>query len=56
MDKHQAQNFIEETFEQPFDKPRFTVFVKNLLNKIDEAKAFHARGDVKESFRTVVKT
>jgi len=56
MDKHQAQNLIKETFEQPFDKPRFTVFVKNLLNKIDESKAFHARGDVKESFRTVVKT
>lgn len=56
MDKQQAQNRIEETFEKPFDKTRFTVFVKNLLNKIDESKAFHAHGDVKESFKTVVKT
>ena len=56
MDKQQARDLIKKTFEQPFDKPRFTVFVKNLLNKIDESKAFHARGDVKESFRTVVKT
>jgi len=56
MDRQQAQNRIEETFEQPFDKPRFTVFVKNLLNTIDESKAFHAHGDVKESFRPVVKT
>ncbi len=56
MHKQQAQNRIEETFEKPFDKTRFTVFVKNLLNKIDESKAFHAHGDVKESFKTVVKT
>ncbi|MCD6440215.1 MAG: class I SAM-dependent DNA methyltransferase, partial [Candidatus Marinimicrobia bacterium] len=35
MDKQQAQNIIKETFENPFDKDRFTGFVKNLLNQID---------------------
>lgn len=56
MDKQQARDLIKKTFEQPFEKARFTVFIKNLLNKIDESKAFHARGDVKESFKNVVKT
>jgi len=32
MDKKQAQAIIEKTFEQPFDKGRFTNFIVNLLN------------------------
>ena len=56
MDKRQAQEIIRETFEAPFDKERFTYFIKNLLNSIDESKAFHARGDVKEMYRNVIKT
>ncbi|MEA3421760.1 MAG: class I SAM-dependent DNA methyltransferase, partial [Acidobacteriota bacterium] len=50
------KEIIRETFENPFDKVRFTIFIKNLLNNIDESKAFHARGDVKEMFRSVIKT
>jgi hypothetical protein len=46
MDKQQAQNFIEETFEQPFDKPRFTVFIKNLLNRIEETPTTVYRGNL----------
>jgi len=37
MDKQQAQNIVKATFENPFDKGRFTQFVKNLLNSIEEA-------------------
>jgi len=37
MDNHQAQNLIKETFESPFEKSRFTGFVKNLLNQIEDA-------------------
>ena len=37
MDKQQAKNIIEETFEKPFDKDRFIRFIKNLLNRIEEA-------------------
>ena len=37
MDKQQAQNIIKETFENPFDKDRFTGFAKNLLNQIDDS-------------------
>jgi hypothetical protein len=56
MDKQQAQKIIKDTFERSFDMGRFTVFIKNLLNRIDESKAFHAHGYVKEGFRGIIKT
>ncbi len=56
MDKQQAQEIIKDTFESSFDKVRFTNFIKNLLNNIDESKAFHAHGYVKEGFRGIIKT
>jgi len=37
MDKQQAQYIVRETFESPFDKGKFTSFVKNLLNSIQDA-------------------
>jgi hypothetical protein len=37
MDKQQAQELIKETFERSFDVVRFTNFIKNLLNRIDDA-------------------
>ncbi|MBE7545921.1 MAG: class I SAM-dependent DNA methyltransferase [Planctomycetia bacterium] len=36
MDKQQAKQIIQETVENPFDKGRFTLFIKNLLNHIEE--------------------
>jgi hypothetical protein len=36
MDKQQAQQIIRETFENPFDKERFSNFIKNLLNRVEE--------------------
>jgi hypothetical protein len=36
MNKQQALQIIRDTFENPFDKARFTGFIKNLLNRIDE--------------------
>ncbi len=56
MNKEQAKALIKDTFEASFDKEKFTKFIKDLLNRIDESKAFHARGDVKEMFRNVIKT
>jgi len=44
MDKKQAQSIIKETFEKPFDKAKFTGFVKNLLNTIKE-DTFTYRGN-----------
>jgi len=56
MDKPAAARIIRDAFENPFDKGRFAYLVKNLLNDIDETKAFHAHGYVPESFRDYVRT
>ena len=37
MDKQQARNLIKDTFEQSFEKARFTAFIKNLLNRCEDA-------------------
>ncbi|MGB4291648.1 MAG: hypothetical protein WBJ37_02040, partial [Bacteroidales bacterium] len=44
MDKEQAKRLIQETFESPFDKGKFSVFIKNLLNTPEE-KNFTYRGN-----------
>jgi type I restriction-modification system DNA methylase subunit len=56
MDKKQSQEKIRATFESPFDKDRFVSFIQDLLNYIDGSKAFHARGDVKEMFKHIIRT
>lgn len=56
MQKLQAQNIVKETLQNDFDKERFLYFVKNLLNRVDELKAFHARGYVPEAYKSYVKT
>lgn len=56
MNDQQARELIKKTFEQQFDKTRFINFTRELLNTIDMSKAFHAHGDVKESFRSVIRT
>ncbi len=56
MQKAQAQNLVKETLQNDFDKERFIYFVKNLLNKVDDSKAFHAHGYVPEEYKTFVKT
>ncbi len=43
MDHRQAQAQIKEIFEQPFDRERFTLFARNLLNDFDE-RDNHYRG------------
>jgi hypothetical protein len=51
-----AKQLVRETLQNSFDKERFIYFVKNLLNTIDDSKAFHARGYVPEIFKDYVKT
>jgi len=46
MDKQQARDLIKKTFEQPFDKVRFTAFIKNLLNRIEETPTTVYRGNL----------
>ena len=59
MDKEQAKAKIKDTFESPFDKNRFTLFIKDLLNRVDASKAFPkplTGSYIKESFRDCVKS
>ena len=56
MDKNACYKIVRETFQNPFDKERFLYFIKNLLNTIDDSKAFQARGYVPEMYKNYVKT
>ncbi|MDO8513926.1 MAG: TaqI-like C-terminal specificity domain-containing protein [bacterium] len=56
MQKMQAQNIVKETLQNDFSRERFLYFVKNLLNKVDESKAFHAHGYVPEAYKKSIKT
>jgi hypothetical protein len=40
MDKQAAENLISNTFNRPFNESSFSNFIRNLLNDIDESKAF----------------
>ena len=54
MDKEPAKNLVKETLQSPFDKKRFVLLLKNMLNRFDESKAFRAKGYVKEKFKTTM--
>ena len=56
MTTKEAQQLVQKTFQNPFDKGQFVYFIKNLVNEVDESKAFHARGYVHEKYRDKVKT
>ena len=54
MDKQQARNLIQETFEQPFDKTCFTAFVKNLLNRIEESSFTYQGQFIPDAYKTYI--
>lgn len=56
MNKEQSIKIVQETFQKSFDKERFLYFIKNLLNNIDETKAFQIKSGqyIKESFRDYI--
>jgi len=56
MDKHQAQQKIRETFESSFDKNRFTGFIKNLLNKIEDAPFIYRGKYIPDAYKQYIKT
>ena len=56
MDKQQARNLIKETFEQPFDKTRFIAFIKNLLNRIEEAPFSYQGKYIPDAYNPYVST
>ncbi len=57
MDIQQARRRIRNTFENSFDKVKFIVFIKDLLNQYDESKAFHLRGRyIPKAFENIIKS
>ena len=54
MDKQQASNIIKDTFEKPFEKARYTVFIKNLLNKIENAPFTYKGNYIPDAFEEYV--
>jgi len=59
MIKDSTKQIIKRTLQSSFDKEQFLNFAKNLLNHINEDKAFHAHGYVKEQFKktaNIIKT
>ncbi|MFZ2361015.1 MAG: TaqI-like C-terminal specificity domain-containing protein [Anaerolineae bacterium] len=56
MNQTEATHLIRDVFEQPFDEARFTRFVRELLNEIDESKGFRMTGQyIPASFREHVR-
>jgi len=57
VEREAAVRLIENTFSQPFAEERFRWFLVNLLNDIDESKAFSwmAGAYIKDAFKDHVK-
>ncbi len=51
MEKKQAAKIVKVTFENSFDKTRFTYFIKNLLNQIEEAPFTYKGNYIHDSFK-----
>ena len=52
MNKTQAMDMIKATLTQSFDRDRFRPFVLNLVNRMDESKAFSRNKQyVKDAFK-----
>ena len=56
INKQQAQQLIKETFETRFDKGRFSGFVRNLLNHIEDAPFTYQGKYIPEKFRQYIKS
>ncbi len=55
MDQQAAKRLIESTFNNSFDDAKFRVFIRNLLNDINEAKAFEQHGQfIPDSFKPYI--
>ena len=54
MDKEQARHLIKETFEKPFNKNQFVIFIKNLLNEYELAEFVLQGNLIKDSFNPYI--
>ncbi len=56
MDKKSAINLIEETFNDAFDKERFTYFIKNFLNDVEDKGNTYSGNLIWDNFRDHIKS
>src|SRR5208283_3015168 len=56
MDRQTAAGLIQDTFENPFDKEKFRWFVKNLLNRIEEAPFVYKGNLIPDAYDRYVST
>jgi len=56
MDKQQAKQIIRDTFEGSFDQDVFTRFIKNLLNRIDDAPFTYQGNYIPDAYKQYIKT
>ncbi|MCL0052748.1 BREX-1 system adenine-specific DNA-methyltransferase PglX [Peptococcaceae bacterium] len=56
MNKEQAKKLIKDTFESPFDKEKFIVFIKNLLNRIEESPFIYRGNFIPDAFEQYIST
>jgi hypothetical protein len=56
MDKNQAGQLIRQTFESPFDSDRFRMFVKNLLNMVEDAPFIYRGKYIPDAYDQYVST
>jgi len=55
MNKQQAQQIIRDTFESPFEKGKFINFIKNLLNRIDNASFTYMGNYIPDAYKQHIK-
>jgi len=56
MNKEQAKQLIKDTFEAPFDKEKFVIFIKNFLNHIEESLFIYRGNFIPDAFEKYVST
>ena len=54
MNKQQAQQLIQDTFETTFDKGRFSGFVRNILNHIEDAPFNYYGNLIPDSYKPYI--
>ncbi len=54
IDKQQAQKLIQDTFENPFSKDRFTRFIKELLNHVEEAHFIYQGQYIPDAYKPYI--
>ena len=56
MNKEQARQLIKDTFEAPFDKEKFVVFIRELLNKTEESTFTYRGNFIPDAFEQYIGT